>query len=133
MRSFVFRALIIVLVVLGTLTIRSFFITSAIKQSVAVRQAGSAVPASTSRISQIKGITVHVETLQRIYDAQKGLKRSLSIHDKGLSFDIFKKAKYLYIDLQEDGTKFAVRDHGADVLVVDNTGLLHPRTSRAGV
>jgi hypothetical protein len=61
-----------------------------------------------------------VASLDEAYDAEPGIERAITIDDKGISFDVYKKAQYVYVDLREDGTKFVVRDHETDVLTVDN-------------
>jgi len=77
-------------------------------------------PDDSSTILQplIAGITsAGGTTLDSLYDAEPGRERTITADDKGLSIDIYKPAKYFYV---EDGTKFVVRDNEIDVLTVDN-------------
>ncbi|MEX0650269.1 MAG: hypothetical protein WD200_04660 [Candidatus Andersenbacteria bacterium] len=75
---------------------------------------------SESVTSRVAGITETLkETFQKLYDNQAGRERSVAVNDKQISFDIYNKAKNLFIDLREDGTYFKVQDHGHDVFRVD--------------
>ncbi|MBI4022415.1 MAG: hypothetical protein HY372_03575 [Candidatus Andersenbacteria bacterium] len=59
------------------------------------------------------------QTFNDVYDQQPGEKRFVKIDDQPLAFDVYKPAKYLYVDLREDGTYFKVLDNGTDVFRVD--------------
>ncbi|MFH1354512.1 MAG: MerR family DNA-binding transcriptional regulator, partial [bacterium] len=59
------------------------------------------------------------DTLGYFYAQEKGRERAISIDEEPLSFDVYQPAKYLYVDLREDGTYFKVQDHGHDTLTVD--------------
>ncbi|MBI4021792.1 MAG: MerR family DNA-binding transcriptional regulator, partial [Candidatus Andersenbacteria bacterium] len=61
-----------------------------------------------------------IQSLNDLYQkTQLGRERAISIDDRALSYDLYQPAKYLYVDLREDGTYFKVQDHGADAFTVD--------------